>query len=111
MLTGTTADIGPLQKAITAGRNDLRPALAAAYMQKVRETADASYYARAEGVLGTPRTPEAFAVAGELALARHDFTRALALGRPRGSGRRGGARRRAGRARPLPRGRSASCRR
>src|SRR4051812_16243045 len=86
VLTGTTADIGPLQKAIRAGREDLRPALAAAYLQKVRETADASFYARAEGVLGSPRTPEAFAVAGELALARHDFSHALSLGERAGTG-------------------------
>ena len=34
-----------------SGREDLRPALAAAYLQRVRETGDPSFYARAEGVL------------------------------------------------------------
>src|SRR4051812_44310929 len=80
VLTGTSADIPGLQKAVRSGRADLRPALAEAYMQKARETADPSFYARAQGVLGIPRTPEAFATAGELALARHDFSGALALG-------------------------------
>src|SRR5689334_1370908 len=68
VLTGTSADIGPLQKAIRGGRGDLRPALADAYLQRARETADPAYYAKASAVLGTPRTPEAFATAGELAL-------------------------------------------
>jgi tetratricopeptide (TPR) repeat protein len=80
VLTGTSADVAPLQRAVRGGRDDLRPALAATYMQRARETADPSFYAKAEGVLGTPRTPEALATAGELALARHDFRGALALG-------------------------------
>ena len=80
VLTGTTTDIPGLQRAVRGGRDDLRPALAEAYLQRARETADPSYYAKAETVLGTPRTEEAFATAGELALARHDFTRALTLG-------------------------------
>jgi len=80
VLTGTTTDIPGLQRAVRGGRSDLRPALAEAYLQRARETADPSYYAKAEAVLGTPRTEEAFATAGELALARHDFTRALTWG-------------------------------
>ena len=80
VLTGTTTDIPGLQRAVRGGRGDLRPALAEAYLQRARETADPSYYAKAETVLGTPRTEDAFATAGELALARHDFTRALTLG-------------------------------
>ena len=80
VLTGTTTDIPGLQRAVRGGRGDLRPALAEAYLQRARETADPSYYAKAATVLGTPRTEEAFATAGELALARHDFTRALTLG-------------------------------
>jgi tetratricopeptide (TPR) repeat protein len=80
VLTGTSADIPALQKAVRGGRGDLRPALAEAYLQRARETADPSFYAKAEGVLGKPRTDEAFATAGELALARHDFRGALALG-------------------------------
>jgi tetratricopeptide (TPR) repeat protein len=51
----------------------------------VRETGDASFYTRADGVLATarrlaPRSPDATVVAGELALARHDFRGALGLG-------------------------------
>ncbi|HET6550023.1 MAG TPA: tetratricopeptide repeat protein [Solirubrobacter sp.] len=80
VLTGTSSDIPALQRAVRAGRGDLRPALASAYLQRARETADPSFYGRAQGVLRTPRTPEALATAGELALARHDFRGALALG-------------------------------
>ena len=85
VLTGTSGDIPTLQRAVRDGRDDLRPALAAAYLQRARETADPSFYAKAEGVLGTPRTPEALATAGELALARHDFRGALALGERAGA--------------------------
>jgi tetratricopeptide (TPR) repeat protein len=85
LLTGTSADIPKLQRAVRAGADDLRPALASAYLQQVRETADPSFYAKAEGVLGTPRTPEALATAGELALARHDFRGALTLGQRAGA--------------------------
>src|SRR5215213_9647212 len=77
VLTGTSADIPGLQRAVRGGRADLRPALAEAYMQRARETADPSFYARAGGVLGSPQTPAALATAGELALARHDFRGAL----------------------------------
>src|SRR4051794_30170202 len=80
VLTGTSADIPALQRAVRGGRGDLRPALAEAFLQRARETADPSFYAKASGVLGTPRTPEAFGTAGELALARHDFRSALTLG-------------------------------
>jgi len=85
VLTGTASDIPKLQRAVRSGRDDLRPALADAYLQRARETADPSFYARAEGILGTPRTPEALATAGEIALARHDFRPALALGRRAGN--------------------------
>jgi tetratricopeptide (TPR) repeat protein len=85
VLTGTASDIPGLQRAVRGGRDDLRPALADAYLQRARETADPSYYAKATTVLGTPRTEEAFATAGELALARHAFADALALGRRAGA--------------------------
>jgi tetratricopeptide (TPR) repeat protein len=86
-LTGTAADIPALQRALRADpdRADLRASLAEAYLQRVRETGDPSFYARAEGVLGTPRTTDGLATAGELALARHDFKGALALGRSAGT--------------------------
>ncbi len=87
VLTGTSNDIPALQSAVERSprREDLRAALAAAYLQRVRDTGDPSFYARAEGVLGRPRTPEALATAGDLALARHDFRDALALGRRAGT--------------------------
>ena len=61
-------------------------ALAQAYLQKVRESGDASFYARADAVLATalrlaPRNVAATVVSGELALARHNFASALALAR------------------------------
>jgi tetratricopeptide (TPR) repeat protein len=60
--------------------------LADAYMQKVRETGDAAYYARAEGVLArarrlAPRDSAVYTGLGTLALARHDFRAGLAYGR------------------------------
>jgi Flp pilus assembly protein TadD len=82
VLTGTSADIPKLQSAVRRAPSDesLRSSLAAAYLQRVRETGDPSYYTRAEGTLRNPRTPEGLATAGELALARHDFSGALKLG-------------------------------
>jgi tetratricopeptide (TPR) repeat protein len=84
----TDARIASLQAAVRAQPKDVRgyAALAQAYLQKVRETGDASYYTRADAVLGTglrldPRSPDAVVVAGTLALARHDFAGALELGR------------------------------
>jgi tetratricopeptide (TPR) repeat protein len=59
--------------------------LANAYLQKVRETGDPSMYAKAEDLLERaekiePHNPELFATRGILALARHDFARALEFG-------------------------------
>ena len=85
VLTGGADDVAKLQRAVRSGRDDLRPTLAQAYLQRVRETGDPSFYARAEGVLRAPRTPDGFATAGELALARHDFSGALELGRRAGA--------------------------
>jgi tetratricopeptide (TPR) repeat protein len=85
VLTGGADDVATLQRAVRSGRDDLRPTLAQAYLQRVRETGDPSFYARAEGVLRAPRTPDGFATAGELALARHDFSGALGLGRRAGA--------------------------
>ena len=82
VLTGTSTDIPKLQRAVRSSpkHEDLRSALAAAYLQRVRETGDPSFYTRAEGVLRAPKTPDGLATAGELALARHDFAGALKLG-------------------------------
>ncbi|HEY2600035.1 MAG TPA: tetratricopeptide repeat protein [Thermoleophilaceae bacterium] len=59
--------------------------LADAYLQKVRESGDASYYTRAGAVLATalrlnPRDPAALTSMGTLALARHDFRGGLRYG-------------------------------
>src|SRR5436190_1888536 len=56
-----------------------------AYLQKVRETGDASFYTRAAGVLRralalSPNDAGALAGAGTLALARHDFATGLRYG-------------------------------
>ncbi|HEY1594580.1 MAG TPA: hypothetical protein VGF74_04230 [Thermoleophilaceae bacterium] len=59
--------------------------LADAYLQKVRETGDASFYTRAGAVLATalrlnPHDPTAVTEMGVLALARHDFRGGLGYG-------------------------------
>ena len=59
--------------------------LGLAYEQRVRETGDASYYPKAAGVLRravalAPQNPLALSGLGALALARHRFREALALG-------------------------------
>ncbi|HEX4718599.1 MAG TPA: tetratricopeptide repeat protein [Thermoleophilaceae bacterium] len=84
----TDARIASLQAQVRARPNDPRgyASLAQAYLQKVRETGDASFYTRAGAVLKTalrldPRSPDAVVVAGTLALARHDFAGALRLGK------------------------------
>jgi tetratricopeptide (TPR) repeat protein len=86
-LTGTSADIPKLQRAVRAepDRADLRVSLASAYLQRVRETGDPGFYARADGVLAPvlrehPHDADALTTAGLIALARHDFRGALALG-------------------------------
>lgn len=60
--------------------------LGGAYLQKVRETGDASYYTRAQGAFERARSldpRDSAAVNGQatLALARHDFRQALVLAR------------------------------
>jgi tetratricopeptide (TPR) repeat protein len=80
----TDAQIARLQSAVRGGQLNQSAALAAAYLQKVRETGDASFYARADGVLRqalAKRPNDAYAVvqAATLAAARHDFSHALSL--------------------------------
>src|SRR3954453_14845996 len=95
----TDARIASLQATVKADPKDPRgyAELAQGYLQKVRETGDASFYTRAGAVLKTarrldPRSPDATVVAGTLALARHDFAGALQLGRrARALGARPGA--------------------
>jgi tetratricopeptide (TPR) repeat protein len=85
---GTDGEIARLQAAVRAapGNPQRETELADAYLQKVRETGDVSYYARAEGLLRraaarAPRDPDVLISQGTLALARHDFAGALELGR------------------------------
>lgn len=65
------------------GNADLWAALGSAYYQRVRETGDASYYAKADGVLRTalrldPRNVSATVGTATVALGRHDFRGGLA---------------------------------
>lgn len=64
---------------------DAHAVLGMAYLQKARETADPSFYAKAEAVLGagarlSPQHIDILVGQGTLALARHDFRGALAYG-------------------------------
>jgi Tetratricopeptide repeat len=77
-----------LQTAVRAApeRADLSAGLAAAYLQRARETGDPSLYARADGLLrrAAERDPRSSQVAlgrATLALARHDFRGGLELAR------------------------------
>ena len=78
--------LGALRDAVRAGRPGSETALAAAYLQKARETGDLAYQARAEALLRRalardPRDAGAVVELGTLAASRHDFRRALALAR------------------------------
>jgi tetratricopeptide (TPR) repeat protein len=82
----TDAQLARLQSAVRAGALGQSAALAAAYLQKVRESGDPSFYSRADGVLRqalAKRPNDAYAVvqAATLAAARHDFARALSFAR------------------------------
>ena len=83
----TDEQIAALQAVVRSHPRDAREMtlLADAYLQKVRETGDAGYYARATGVLrlarrADRREPAIFTGLGNLALARHDFRAALRHG-------------------------------
>ncbi|HEY7076310.1 MAG TPA: hypothetical protein VH418_13105 [Solirubrobacteraceae bacterium] len=84
----TAAQIARLSAAVRAApRNaSLLTQLAAADLQRVRETGDAGYYVRADGLLRraralAPRDPDVLAESASLAASRHDFRGALALAR------------------------------
>jgi tetratricopeptide (TPR) repeat protein len=83
--TSTDAQVQRLQEEVRRGA--AREAdLAAAYLQKARESGDPSFYARADGVLrrALARGPEDAAELGEaaaLAAGRHDFREAARLAR------------------------------
>ena len=85
---GTPAEIHRLQAAVRRSPRAAAPrvALAGEYLQRVRETGDAAFYARAEtllrGVLARdPDNADALVGLGGLALSRHDFRGGLALSR------------------------------
>ncbi len=87
-LAGTRDEIAVLERRLTARPDDatLRAQVGAAYLQRAREQGDASLYARADALLAralaeAPDDLDAVLGSGVLALARHDFRRALALGR------------------------------
>jgi len=88
------ASTDPADRAIAAAQtrlqqvandNEARKALAAAFLQKVRETADPSYYTKVDGILtglggAKSKDPEVLLLEGTLLLARHKFHDALAVG-------------------------------
>ena len=83
----TAAEIAGLQGEIRVQPNNVKAldTLGLAYEQRVRETGDATYYTKAEGILReaiaiAPRDLIATAGLGSLALSRHRFRTALALG-------------------------------
>ena len=83
----TEAEIAGLQGELRAAPRNVKAldTLGLAYQQRVRETGDPTYYGKAEGVLRralalSPRDLIATAGLGQLALTRHRFRTALALG-------------------------------
>jgi tetratricopeptide (TPR) repeat protein len=84
----TAAMVSDLQAAVRARPDDVRALdlLGLAYQQRARETADPVYYTKSGGVLRralrvAPRDLYATSGLGSLALSRHRFRDALALGR------------------------------
>ena len=83
----TDDQIRAFQAAVKTRPGDPRgyTALAAEYLQKVRETGDPSFYSKAGGLLTKarrldPRGADVLTGLGTLALARHDFREGLRLG-------------------------------
>jgi tetratricopeptide (TPR) repeat protein len=79
--------VGSAQSRLAAAPNDAKAlaGLASAYLVRARETADPTYYAKADALLGravaaAPGEPDVLIAAGSLALSRHDFTAALDYG-------------------------------
>ena len=84
----TAAEVAALQASARSRPGDVHTLdlLGLAYQQRARETADPTYYTKSEGVLRralrlVPRDLEATSGLGSLALSRHRFREALALGR------------------------------
>jgi len=87
-LGNTTRLIDDLQSRVRARPDDARSLtlLGLAYQQRARETGDTSFFPKSEGVLRralalTPNDPLPISGLASLALARHRFLDALALGR------------------------------
>src|SRR3954452_8660859 len=85
--SSTQSQVRAYQAAVRAHPGDPRgyAALAGAYLQRVRETGDPSFYPKASGLLSralrlAPRSPDVLVGAGTLALARHDFRGGLRYG-------------------------------
>ena len=83
----TQAEIAGLQGELQLDRQNVKAldTLGLAYQQRARETADPTYYGKADGILHealrlTPHDLIATAGLGQLALSRHQFRRALAYG-------------------------------
>jgi tetratricopeptide (TPR) repeat protein len=83
----TAAEVAGLQAELRSSPRNVKAldTLGLAYQQRVRETGDASYYAKADGILHealglAPRDLVATAGLGQLALSRHRFRQALVLG-------------------------------
>ena len=84
----TAAQIAKLQAELRGSSDDVNglDALGLAYQQRARETGDPTYYAKSDEVLSralrlAPRDLVATSGLGSLALSRHRFREALALGR------------------------------
>jgi tetratricopeptide (TPR) repeat protein len=84
----TQAEIAGLQGELRLNPKNVKAldALGLAYQQRVRETGDPTYYTKTDGILHralalSPRDLVATAGLGQLALSRHQFRRALLLGR------------------------------
>jgi tetratricopeptide (TPR) repeat protein len=88
LAAGTAADLTRLEESVRADPTDVSSLtqLGFAYLQRWRETGDASYLPRAHEALRRARTlasadPLVVTGQGSLALTRHEFRHALALGR------------------------------
>src|SRR4051812_36645536 len=83
--SATDRAIGVAQDRLRTEPNDrkARLALAQAFLQKARETADPTLYVKADALLGSlpDDDPGALIARGVLALARHQFDDGLRLGR------------------------------
>ena len=84
----TQAEILGLQGELRLNSHNVKAldTLGLAYLQRVRETGDATYYPKAQGILTealsqSPRDLVATAGLGQLALSRHQFAQALLIGR------------------------------